>query len=263
MSDGLLLYKKKVMRERLLKFTLQALLLVLFLVFWELGVAKGYLSGFIFSSPSKIAQLIVKMTKSGELFWHIWVTTYETVLGFTLGTLLGVLIAVILWLLPFLSQVLDPYLVVLNSIPKVALGPIFIVWLGSGTTAIISMALAISVIVTVMMVHTAFKETDADKIKLMQSFGAKRNQILKKVVLPSSLPAIVGALKVNVGLSLVGIIVGEFLVSQAGLGFLIVYGGQVFQLSLVMASIIVLCLLSAIFYVLVALLERFLIQNLR
>ena len=263
MSDGLLLYKKTVRREKTLRLASQIILLLLFLLLWEVGVAKGYLDGFIFSSPLKIVGLIVKMVKSGELFLHLWVTTYETVLGFTLGTLLGVLIAIILWLLPFVSDVLEPYLVVLNSIPKVALGPIFIVWLGSGTTAIVTMALAISVIVTVMMVFSGFKETDPDKIKLMQSFGAKRRQILQKVVLPSALPSIVAALKVNVGLSLVGIIVGEFLVSQAGLGFLIVYGGQVFQLTLVMTSIIVLCLLSAVFYVLVSLLERFLVRSLR
>ncbi len=263
MSEGLLLYQRSVREKKILKLLAQIMLLVAFLLCWEVGVTKGYLDGFVFSSPGRILKLIVKMSKTGELFWHLWVTTYETVVGFSLGTLLGVLIAIVLWLSPFLSAVLDPYLVVLNSIPKVALGPIFIVWMGSGPKAIVAMALAISVIVTVMMVHTGFKETDPDKIKLLQSFGAKRNQILAKVVLPSAIPSIVGALKVNVGLSLVGIIVGEFLVSQAGLGFLIVYGGQVFQLTLVMASIIVLCLLSAVLYILVAILERFLVQNLR
>lgn len=262
-SEGLLQYKKAERMRRLLKIASQLLLLLVLICLWEIGVRRGFLNGFIFSSPAKIFNQIVRMSKSGELFWHLWVTTYETVIGFTLGTLLGVIIAIVLWLFPFLSDVLDPYLVVLNSIPKVALGPIFIVWMGSGTNAIVAMALAISVIVTVMMVHTGFRETDPDKIKLLKSFGAKRNQILRKVVLPSAIPSIIGALKVNVGLSLVGIIVGEFLVSQAGLGFLIVYGGQVFQLTLVMTSIIVLCVLSGVLYILVALLEKFLVQNLR
>ena len=262
-SAGLSAYERAMRRRAVLKTAAQILLLALLIALWEVGVQKGWLNGFIFSSPSKIWLQLAKMIRSGELFYHLWVTTYETVIGFSLGTLIGVVVAVVLWLFPFVSKVLDPYLIVLNSIPKVALGPIFIVWMGSGTNAIITMALAISVIVTIMMVHTGFKETDPDKIKLLQSFGATRVQVLKKVVLPSALPSIIGALKVNVGLSLVGIITGEFLVSQAGLGFLIVYGGQVFQLTLVMTSIIVLMVFAALLNVLVNLLEKFLFKNLR
>jgi NitT/TauT family transport system permease protein len=151
---------------------------------------------------------------------------------------------------------LDPYLVVLNSIPKVALGPIFIVWMGTGMTAILAMALAISVIVTVLMVFSGFQEVDPDKIKLLRTFGATRGQILRLVVLPASVPTIIAALKVSVGQSLVGVIMGEFLVSQAGLGYLIVYGGQVWKMNLILGSLTVLCLVSIALYYGVSWLER-------
>jgi NitT/TauT family transport system permease protein len=161
-----------------------------------------------------------------------------------------------LWWSDLLSDILDPYIVVLNSIPKVALGPIFIVWLGTTVTAIIAMAISISVIVTIMMVYVGFREVDPDRVKLLRTFGATRLQILSKVVLPASVPVMIAALKVNVGLSMVGTIVGEFLVSRAGLGFLIVYGGQVFNMSLVMSSVILLSIVSVLLYYGVSALEQ-------
>jgi len=161
-----------------------------------------------------------------------------------------------LWWSNLLSDILDPYIVVLNSIPKVALGPIFIVWLGTTVTAIIAMAISISVIVTIMMVYVGFREVDPDRVKLLRTFGATRLQILSKVVLPASVPVMIAALKVNVGLSMVGTIVGEFLVSKAGLGFLIVYGGQVFNMSLVMSSVILLSIVSVLLYYGVSALEQ-------
>jgi len=164
--------------------------------------------------------------------------------------------AVMLWWSDLLSDILDPYIVVLNSIPKVALGPIFIVWLGTTVTAIIAMAISISVIVTIMMVYVGFREVDPDRVKLLRTFGATRLQILSKVVLPASVPVMIAALKVNVGLSMVGTIVGEFLVSKAGLGFLIVYGGQVFNMSLVMSSVILLSIVSVLLYYGVSALEQ-------
>jgi NitT/TauT family transport system permease protein len=156
---------------------------------------------------------------------------------------------------------MEPYLVVLNSLPKIALGPIFIVWIGAGPASIIVMALAISLIVTILEVLNGFIAVDKDKIKLVQTFGANRRQILIKVVLPATFPTIVNALKINVGLSWVGVIMGEFLVSKAGLGYLIVYGGQVFQLDLVMTSVLILAVAAALMYQGVALLERVLVKN--
>lgn len=166
------------------------------------------------------------------------------------------IVAILLWWSEFFARVMDPYIVVLNSVPKVALGPIFVVWLGTTITAVIAMAISISVIVTIMMMHTGFQEVDPNQIKLVQTFGAKKDQILRKVVIPASVPTMIAALKVNVGLSLVGTIVGEFLASKAGLGYLIVYGGQVFNMSLVMASVLLLSIVSVILYYGVTLLEN-------
>jgi NitT/TauT family transport system permease protein len=234
----------------------QIIIFVALLVFWEIGARLQWIDTFITSQPSKILTVIANLWQTGKLLTHIWTTVGETTFGFIVGTLGGTLIAILLWWSKIVAAVLEPYIVVLNSIPKVALGPIFIVWLGSGTPAIIAMALAISVIVTVMMVFNGFNEVDPDKIKLMNSFGANRSQILFKVTLPATIPTVIASLKVNLGLSLVGTIVGEFLVSKEGLGYLIVYGGQVFNMGLVMASVFILCLVAMLLYYLVTLLER-------
>lgn len=234
----------------------QILIALLFLIFWEIGTAFKWIDPFITSQPSKIFATIVSLLDSGKLWTHIGTTVGETAIGFILGTVGGTLIAILLWWSKTVAAVLDPYIVLLNSIPKVALGPVFIVWLGSGTPAIIAMALAISIIVTVMMVFNGFNEVNPDKIKLLHSFGATRRQILFKVTLPATIPTIIAALKVNLGLSLVGTIVGEFLVSKEGLGYLIVYGGQVFNMSLVMTSVLILCAVAIILYYGVTFLEK-------
>ncbi len=234
----------------------QVLIVLTLIVIWEVGARKQWIDPFIMSQPGKVIETIVGLYQSGKLWSHIGTTVGETTFGFIVGTLGGTLIAILLWWSPKVARILEPYIVVLNSIPKVALGPIFIVWLGSGTTAIIAMALAISIIVTVMMVFNGFNEVDPDKIKLLKSFGATRGQVMTKVTLPASVPTIIAALKVNLGLSLVGTIVGEFLVSKEGLGYLIVYGGQVFNMSLVMASVLILCIVAVILYYAVNFLER-------
>jgi len=218
-------------------------------------------NAFISSQPSRIVNTIVSLYRNGELFHHVIVTCVETVLGFVLGTLIGILIAIILWWSEFLEKVLEPYLVVLNSLPKIALGPIFIVWIGAGPAAIVVIAMTISVVVTILEVLNGFLGVDGDKIKLVKTFGANKVQILTKVVLPSSLPVMVNALKVSVGLSWVGVIVGEFLVSKAGLGYLIVYGGQVFQLDLVMASVVILAAAAFLMYRAVAWFEKLVVKR--
>jgi len=234
----------------------QIALLIIILVLWEFAARVRWIDPFITSQPSKIVETIIALHREGYLYYHIGITVMETVVGFISGTILGTVIAVILWWSDFISRVLDPYLVVLNALPKIALGPILIVWIGNGAPAIIAMALLISLVVTILGVYSGFSQVDSDKIKLLQTFGATKLQILQKVILPSSVPTIISALKINVGLSWVGVIVGEFLVSKAGLGYLIVYGGQVFKLDLVMASVIILSLAAAIMYKAVLYLEE-------
>lgn len=226
----------------------QILLLISLVAVWEAAAIFRWIDPFITSQPSKIIKVLINLHREGELYHHIAITVAETVIGFVSGTILGTIVAIILWWSDFISEVLDPYLVVLNALPKIALGPILIVWIGNGAPAIIAMALLISLVVTILGVYSGFKQVDSDKIKLLKTFGATKWQILQKVILPASVPTIISALKINVGLSWVGVIVGEFLVSKAGLGYLIVYGGQVFKLDLVMASVIILSIAAAVMY---------------
>lgn len=240
----------------------QILLLVGFFVLWELAAQWGWIDSFLISCPSRIWQTVKNLFRSGDLFLHVGVSCLETVAGFVLGTLIGAAVAVALWLSPSLYRVLDPYLVVLNSLPKTALGPIFIVWIGAGPSAIIAMTLAISLVVTILEVHNGFLATDTGKLRLMQTMGASQRQILLKLVLPANFATLINALKVNVGLSWVGVIMGEFLVSRAGLGYLIVYGSQVFKMDLVMATVLLLALAAAGMYQGILLLEKVLKKHL-
>jgi NitT/TauT family transport system permease protein len=254
-------YLRKVKRRKRTILVTQITLLALFFALWEIAARIGVVDPFISSQPSRIIDTISNLYSDGNLFNHIAITCVETILGFVLGTLIGILVAIILWCSEFLEKVMEPYLVVLNSLPKIALGPIFIVWIGAGSLAIVVIAMTISVVVTILEVLNGFLGVDNDKIKLVETFGANRIQILTKVVLPASLPIMVNALKVSVGLSWVGVIVGEFLVSKAGLGYLIVYGGQVFQLDLVMASVIILSVAAFLMYKMVALIEKLVVKR--
>ena len=243
-------------REKRAVLAAQILLLILIFVLWEIAARRKWIDPFITSSPCRIWKTFRNLYASGDLFRHLGVSCLETVAGFLLGTLTGTLIAVLLWWFPRLRRVLDPYLVVLNSLPKTALGPIFIVWMGAGPGAIIAMTLAISLIVTILEVTNGFGSVDQGKLSLMKTLGATRLQTLMKLVLPANVSTFVNALKVNVGLSWVGVIMGEFLVSRAGLCYLIVYGSQVFKMDLVMATVILLLIAAAGMYQGVLLLEK-------
>lgn len=233
----------------------QVSVLCLFFGIWELSAHLGLIDSFVLSSPSRIIKTLVNLS-GNHFLMHLGVTVYETLVGFVLGAALGTAIAILLWWSSFISSVAEPYLVVLNSLPKIALGPVIIILVGAGTKAIIFMALAISLIVTVMEMLAGFRGTDKDYLLMARTFGASKRQMFVNIVLPSNIGTLFNSLKINIGLSLVGVIAGEFLVSKAGLGYLIVYGGQVFQLDLVMASVLVLAILAAIMYESVSLLER-------
>lgn len=208
-----------------------------------------------------MTKTIVTLYQSNNLFRHIWVTIYETVISFSLATILGTLIAIILWYSKFLYKVMDPYLTVLNSLPKVALGPIIIIIFGANINSIIIMALLISLIITISNVYSGFVHTDRNKIKLLMSFGATKRQMLKYLIIPSNYHTIINSLKINVGMSLVGVIMGEFLVSKEGVGYLINYGSEVFNLNLVFAGIFILLLVSYLMYLMVVYIEKILIKN--
>jgi NitT/TauT family transport system permease protein len=252
-------HKEFIKKERITKNAVtvsRIIILTAIFALWEIAANMKWIDPFIMSQPSRIVNTIINLSKDGSLFLHTGVTIYETIIGFVSGTVLGTLVAIVLWWSNFTARVLDPYLVVLNALPKTALGPIILVWIGGTTGSIIVMALLLSIIVTILNVYQSFKSCDEDKIKLLKTFGATKVQILRKVVFPSSIPEIISTLKINVGLSLVGVIVGEFLVSKAGLGYLIIYGGQVFKMDLVMTSVIILAVAAAFMYLSVSWIEK-------
>ncbi len=246
--------KKKRIHFLLVRGT-QILILLLFIVLWEVLANLEIIDSFITSKPSKVWETFLSMM-SNNLMHHIGVTCLETLLGFLLGTIIGVLVASVLWWSSFCSEVLSPFFVVLNSLPKVALGPIIIIWVGAGMPAIITMALAISIVVTILDMLNGFLSTDKNIIKMAESFGASKLQVFTKIVFPSNISTLLNVLKVSIGLSMVGVITGEFLVSKSGLGYLIVYGGQVFKLDLVMTSVIILAIVATLMYLAVCLLQR-------
>ena len=252
--ERLLFLENKKKRKNQIRFT-QIFLLVFILLLWEVTARLGIIDSFIMSQPTRILKTFANLSNN-DLMLHLGVTCYETLVGFLIGACGGTCIAIALWWSDFLSKVFEPFLVVLNSLPKIALGPVIIIWVGAGTNAIIVMALAISMIVTVLEMLNGFVNTDSEKLKMVKTFGANRLQTFTTVVFPSNIHTLFNSLKINIGLSLVGVIAGEFLVSKAGLGYLIVSGGQVFKLDLVMASVIILSIVAALMYQAVVILER-------
>lgn len=249
-------YLRKIKRDKFKVVFFRLTILVTFIFLWEIAAEYRWVDPFLSSSPSRIIKTLIRFIESGTLLKHIIVTCYETILGFTLGTILGALIAIVLWAFPTVSKVLDPYLVVLNALPKVALAPIIIFWVGNGTPAIIVIALLISLVTTIISILTGFNEVDKGKLILMRTFKASKWQILKYLIFPASVPILISALKINVGLSWVGVIMGEFLVARDGLGFLIIYGGQIAQLDMVMMSIVILSIIAFIMYEVVSVIEK-------
>lgn len=260
MSDERKKYLQKIKRKKIIVLVTQILIVVGFLTLWEILANNGIIDSFIMSSPSRIVKTFLNLTQN-NLLEHIRVTCIETIIGFLLGTMLGSFIAIILWWSEFISKVSEPFLVVLNSLPKIALGPIIIIWVGAGMPAIIVMALMISLIVTILEILNGFINTDKELIKMAKTFHASKFQILTKIIIPANKSTFFNSLKVNIGLSLVGVISGEFLVSKAGLGYLIVYGGQVFKLDLVMASVIILAIVAALMYKIVVMLEKIFVKK--
>lgn len=254
-------FLRNLKRERMKVSCVQLLILVSFFLFWEMASSLKWINPLIFSQPSKIWALFLEKLSDGSLLPHVSTTLLETIVGFLLGTILGTILATIIWWSPLLDKVLEPYLVVLNSMPKVALGPVFIVSFGPGFFSIMAMALAITVIITTIVVYTSFKEVDPNYIKVIRTFGGTKQDMYKKVILPASFPTIVSTLKVNVGLAWVGVIVGEFLVAKEGLGYLIIYGFQVFNFTLVMLSLVIIACIASLMYQLVYNLERFILNK--
>ena len=226
----------------------RTIIFVLFLVLWEVSANLKWIDSFFFSSPSRVARCFVDQIRHNAMLSHIGVTLLETVLSFLLVIAFSLLMSTLLWHSRKLSEILEPYLVVLNSLPKSALAPLFIVWLGTGTRTIIVAGMSVAVFGSIISFYTGFQQVDNEKITLIYTLGGTRRDAFLKVVLPGSVPILLSTAKVNIGLALVGVIIGEFLAARRGLGYLIIYGSQVFQLDMVITSIIVLCVIALGFY---------------
>jgi len=245
-----------IQRHKLIVRFSRVLILILFLGLWELTTRIGIVDSFIFSSPSKVILCFWEMVLDRSVFLHLWMTLYETIVSFVLTTLLSIFIAVALWFSQKLSEILDPYLVVLNSLPKSALAPLLIVWLGATQTTIIVAGMSVAIFGSILNLYTSFITVDPGKIKLIYTLRGTRFQALTKVVLPSSVPAIISNMKVNIGLCLVGVIIGEFLAARNGLGYLIIYSSQVFKMDWLLMSIVLLCIMAMGLYALISILEK-------
>ncbi|MCL2556096.1 MAG: ABC transporter permease [Firmicutes bacterium] len=253
-------YLQQLKRNKIQIIIWQISIFASFILLWEIAVRLRWIDGFLFSSPTRVFNMARRLLDD-RIFFHMGVTLLECILGFLISTVLGILIAIGLWWSQKARKILEPYLIVLNALPKVALGPMIIVWVGIGMQAIILMTILICVIVAIISILNGFLNIDEGKVLLLKSMGATKFQILFRLILPGSLPNILSALKVNIGLAWVGTIMGEYLASRAGLGYLILYGGQVFRMDLVVTSIVILCVLAALMYLGVAILEKKLIKN--
>ena len=236
------------------------LLLFSFLALWEVSSRLGWIDSFFFSSPGAVIGLFIDMCKDFEILRHIGVTLLETLISFFAVTLLSILTAILLICLPKTSKVLEPFLVILNSLPKSALAPLIIVWLGTGMKTIIIAGMSVAIFGSIINMYTGFTQVEEEKIKLIYTLGGTKKDTLLKVILPASVPVIVSNMKVNIGLALVGVIIGEFLAARQGLGYLIIYGSQVFQLDLLIMSIIILCLIAMGLYQMIQILEKRLLK---
>ena len=255
-SDKQLEYVRKIKRNRILIRIYQLLIFTGFLLIWEYTARHGIINDFIFCSPSKLFATLVTMLKDGSLLHHIGITLYETLMSFVIVIAGSLIIATLFWWNKTLSRVMEPYLVILNALPKSALAPVLIVWLGSNKTTIIVCACSVAIFGSILNIYTGFVNVDTDKIKLIETLKGNRFQCLKLVVLPSNIPNIISIMKVNIGLCLVGVVIGEFLAAREGLGYLIIYGSQTFKMSNVLLSILILCVIAMLLYMVLQHIEK-------
>lgn len=247
---------KKIKKEKRNIRITQIIIGLSFIILWELLSRFNIINSFIFSSPSKIFITLIELYKNNNLFNNIYITLLELFVSFILGSIIGFIIALIFYRFNYIKKIFDPYLTLLNSLPKVALGPLLIIWIGANNKSIIVMALLINLIVSIVGFYNGFINTDEYKLKLIKSFGANERQIIFNLVIPECMENIFSTLKLNISMSLIGVIMGEFLSSQAGIGYLILYGTQVFNLNLVMTGITLLLILSYLLYLIINSLEK-------
>ena len=250
-------YLQKQQKHRRMISASPITLLVVFLCLWEIAADSGRIDAFIFSCPSRLPRTCLSMCRAGSLFLHTGITLAETLISFLLVLVIGTLAAVLLWLSRQFSEIMEPYLVVLNSLPKSALAPLLIVWLGANMRTIITAGISVAIFGTIISLYTGFREVDPDMQKLIRTLGGGRLDSLRCVILPANIPVFFSTSKINIGLALVGVIIGEFIGARQGLGYLIIYGSQVFRLDWVILSIVILCIIAMGLYTMISLLEKY------
>lgn len=249
-------YLKQKRKDKLIILVFQISIIATLLLIWELLSHFKLINTFLSSSPSQVFNTIIGLIKDKTLFSHINITLYETLISFLITSILGFLIATIMWFFPRVSKVMDPYLTILNALPKVALGPLIIIWVGASTGSIIFMALLISLFITIINVYNGFNSTDENYITLLKSLKASKKTIFLKVVVPSNMKNLISTMKINISMTLIGVIMGELLVSKKGLGYLIMYGSQVFNINLVITSVFILGLIAYAMYKIITIIEK-------
>lgn len=248
-------YLHHIKNSKRLVITIRILLAFIFILSWELLTRFEIIDAFIFSSPTRIVKCFIELASDGTIFRHIGITVSETLVCFLIVIGLGLIVAMILWRFSTIFKISEPYLVLLNSLPKSALAPLLIVWLGNNIKTIIVAAVSVGIFGAILSIYTAFMETEPEKLKLMRTLGSTKRQTLFKLIIPQSMPSIINTMKVNLGLSLVGVIIGEFLAAREGLGYMIIYATQTFKMDWVLLSIVILCLLSICLYQLINVLK--------
>ena len=237
---------------------LQIALLVVLLAAWEIAIRFEWLAVYIYGQPSGIFVKAKTLIANGELLRDAAITAWEAIAGFLLGTILGSTVGLSLWLFPTGAAVLRPYLIALNGLPKIALAPLIIVWFGIGISSKIAIAAIITFIVAVITALQGAKEVDVDLVKLMRSLGAGRWKTWRTVIIPGSMPWIVSAFRLNVGFALIGAVVGEYIASKEGLGYMIYYAGVLYDLNAVWVGIAALMAVALLMYSAIDLCERYL-----
>lgn len=254
-------YLKRIKKNKIIVLFFQVFIVISFLIIWEITSRLGLINSFLTSSPTKVFNTLISLIKANNLFNHIYITSKEVLISFVLASFFGFIIASIFWFNKIIAKIFDPYLTVLNSLPKVALGPLIIIWIGANTNSIIFMALMISLFITIINIYSGFIATDSYYITLLKTLNATRLQIFTKLIVPSNKKNIINCLKVNISMSLIGVVMGELLVSKEGLGYLIMYGSQVFNINLVITGVVMLAVLSYIMYFIISYIEKRMVKN--
>lgn len=255
-----IMYLKKEKRKKIKIIFFQIIIPIIFLSIWQILTEFKFINTFLFSSPKNIINTIIKLS-SNNLLDHMWITFYETLISFLLASFLGLLIATILWFKPTIAKIIEPYLTIINSLPKVALGPLIIIWVGASINSIIVMSLMISLFISIINIYNSFISTDETFIILFKSLKANKYQLFYKLILPANKNNIFNTLKINISMSLIGVIMGELLVSKKGLGYLIMYGSQVFNIDLIITSVFILGLFSYLIYFIINIIEKYYVKK--